>query len=554
MAWPRHATPPETEAAARGGAVEPQVAEVAAGGALVDPKSSFWGDTAFLWALTLFCLLLYFATASAHEFYIDDVYLIQTTKHSPTGSADLFPLPIWLLWLSTEVLGWTPFAVRLFPAIAGSANILAAGLLARELGGGRFAVSLTGLGVFVAPFFLFVRSSAMDWTYESLLWSLSALLIVRILRTGDRRLWWLVGMVWGAGMLNKPTVLLFMWAVGFGLLLTQARVELLKRGYWLALAVAIAVFSPAVLWQTVHGWPFLRMMAAMRSDEFAESGFWLAYFSRSKMLLAQPAYLGPLNFVLACAGLFHSLVPGKESPCRAVLWAAAAAGLAFVATSGFTFYMNPIYSILLAFGCVAAARIAAGRRAHWMRPTLAAGLMVQGLVLAPLCLPLLPQDSLGAYSRIVGRGMLAPLSSTASILEDSEKSVAGANTFAYRSWAAKFYLACRMLPASERGNCCIILGYAPVAAATEFYGAQYHLPEILSPHLNYSIWGPPEEGTNPVIAAFFTRKELEGWFGRVENANNSCDIYICRFPKRTYKEIWQEMCSKDSSFRWRAEG
>ncbi len=549
MIWSGFLNGGKTKAAARGCAIQSPGPELDADPAAADPKSSFWRDTLFLWAMALFSLFLHFATASRYDLFIDEIYVLAASKHALVGSIDVFPLSFWLDKLSLAVLGSSLFALRFLPAVAGAANILVAGLLARELGGRRFAVSVAGLSVLVAPLLMFAAGSADLWAYEGILWSLSALLVVRILRTGNGRLWWLVGIVWGLGLLNKPTVLLFMLGVGLGLLLTRARGELLRKGYWLALVVALVVFSPALIWQTVHGWPFLGAMAAMRGDEFSDSVFWIGYFSRSKMLLAQPAFLGPLTFVLAVLGVFHAIVSGKEDPHRSVLWACVAVVLAFVATSGFTYYMNPMYSILLAFGSAVAARITERRNMRWMRPALVFGLVAQGLVVAPLCVSVLPKESLGTYSRYVCRGILAPLSSTATILQglDSNK--------VWAPWLNRAYAA---LPASEQKSCCIIVGYAPFAAAAEFYGTQYHFPEIFSPHLNYMFWGPPAEGTEPVIALFFNRKELEGWFGRVEYVGNpgdnpNCPVYLCRLPKCTYRAMWKNMCEKDSSFRWRVD-
>jgi len=174
---------------------------------------------------------------------------------------------------------------------------------------------------------------------------------------------------------------------------------------------------------------------------------------------------------------------------------------------------------------------------------------VQGLVTIPLCVPVLPQGVLAGYSHLVCRGILAPLSSAASIVQ-------GTDTVFYRVWAAKLHRAFSTLAPGEREKCCIIVGYAPFASGAEFYSDQYqyHLPKVFSPHLNYSNWGPPDEGTGPVIATFFNRNELEGWFGRVEQAGVVDEgIYICRFPKYTYRKIWQEMCNKDTAFRWKVE-
>ncbi len=517
-------------------------ARSAAVGGATGPKYEFWRDTSFLWVLALFSLLLHLATASGYDFFEDELYVLASAKHSLTCCAEIFTLQLWITWLSAAVLGTSRLAVRFLPAVAGSANIIVAGLFARELGGRRFAVCLTGLGVFTAPLLLFAAAMAGTFSYECLLWTCSGLLVVRTLRTGNGRLWWLVGLAWGVAFLAKPPAVLFMLALGLGLLLSPNRGELLRKGYWSALAVALLLSYPILAWQALHGWPILAL--ATRVDEYAEAGFWMAYYSRSKMVLAQPAFIGPLNFALAGLGVFFGLGCGRKTKHWPVLWACIFAGLAFVVTSGHPTYMNPVYSMLIAFGCLAAARLTTGTGTRWLRPVLVSGLMLQGMVIIPLCVPVLPQHILENYSRLVCRGILAPLSSTVTILGGGGES---------KAWAAKLHRICGALPPQERDNCRIILGYAPTAAVAELGGAHYPLPKVYSPHLNYAFWGPPDESTGTVIAAYFGRKELEGWFGRVEYADRIEDvcIYVCRFPKCGYEKVWREMCDKDWSYRWR---
>ncbi len=515
-----------------------------------DPGS--FRHMAFLWASAIVYLLLHLATASRSEFYIDEMSSsIVLPRHTPMGYVDgsAFPLSIWLEWPPMLLLGCTRFALRLTPAIAGSINILVAGLLARELGGKRFAISLTGLSVLVTPFLLFTASTANSFSFESLPWCFSAFLIMRILRTGNQRLWWLVGMAWGAGLMNKPTMVLFLMSVGLGLLLTQARIELFRKGYWISLLVAAVCFSPALIWQAVHGWPVLHFGNDLYSDEWADSGFWLAYFSRTKMLLAQPALLGPLNVVLVAIGVSCGIVFVKETAQRTLLWAVLAADFAFIVTSGRIYYPFPTYSILLPFGCIAVARLTAGKHLRWIRHVLVVGLLAQGLLVAPLCVPVLSRGSLDRYSPCICRGVLTPLSGMVEVLQSTDK---------YEVAARKFSEIHAGLPENDKKGCCIIIGWAEMAAGIEFYSDKYHLPHIFSPHRNFAFWGSPGESTGSVLAAWFNRKELEDWFRSVEyvgrfEGERTPGIFLCKSPKHTYTRIWREMCEKDWAFRWKVE-
>jgi dolichyl-phosphate-mannose--protein O-mannosyl transferase len=49
------------------------------------------------------------------------------------------------------LLGDSLFAIRLLPALAGAGLVVLTAMIARELGGGRFAQALAGLAVIVTP-------------------------------------------------------------------------------------------------------------------------------------------------------------------------------------------------------------------------------------------------------------------------------------------------------------------------------------------------------------------------------------------------------------------
>ena len=88
-------------------------------------------------------------------------------------------------------------------------QILLTGLIARELGGGRFAQFLSALCVLVAPGLLGVDHFFSMNSFEPLFWMGCAWLLIRIVRTGDARLWLWFGVVAGLGLENKYSMGLF---------------------------------------------------------------------------------------------------------------------------------------------------------------------------------------------------------------------------------------------------------------------------------------------------------------------------------------------------------
>ena len=97
---------------------------------------------------------LYFNAFCYYGYLRDELYFIDCGKHLDWGYVDIGPLTIWLGRLSRALMGDSVFALRFFPAIAGAMTIVDVGLMARELGGGRFAQGLAALAALVAPVWL----------------------------------------------------------------------------------------------------------------------------------------------------------------------------------------------------------------------------------------------------------------------------------------------------------------------------------------------------------------------------------------------------------------
>ena len=165
-------------------------------------------------------LALHLAAAGVYGLFIDELYFLACGEHLAWGYVDMPPLTAAQAWLARGLFGDSMLAIRLFPALAGAGLVLLAGALARELGGKRFAQGLAALAVATAPGYLLASSYLSMNSIEPLLWMGCALVLLRIIRTGDTRLWLAFGLLAGIGLENKDTMLLFGFALVAGLLLT----------------------------------------------------------------------------------------------------------------------------------------------------------------------------------------------------------------------------------------------------------------------------------------------------------------------------------------------
>ncbi|MBZ5609516.1 MAG: glycosyltransferase family 39 protein [Acidobacteriia bacterium] len=176
------------------------------------------------------------------------------------------PLIAVITKITRVLLGDSLAAIRLPSALAGAGLVLLTGFVARELGGRRFAQGFAALGVLLAPAFLGLDSLLTMNAFEPLFWMGCAYVLIRMINSGERRLWLWFGVLAGVGLENKHSMLIFGFAVLAGLLLTERRKLLRGPWLWVAGAVAFLIFAPNLLWNIQHHFPFLELQANIRAS------------------------------------------------------------------------------------------------------------------------------------------------------------------------------------------------------------------------------------------------------------------------------------------------
>ena len=85
------------------------------------------------------------------------------------------------------------------------------------------------------------------------------LVVLRILRTGDQRLWLLVGLLVGVSLYAKHTILFLVIALLVGFVVNRQWKVLRSPYLWIGAGIAVLLWVPNLLWQADHGWPTLAM-------------------------------------------------------------------------------------------------------------------------------------------------------------------------------------------------------------------------------------------------------------------------------------------------------
>src|SRR5690349_15590830 len=176
-------------------------------------------------------LLHAFTSMQRYGYFRDELYYLDMARHLDWGYVDIAPL-IAVYAKVALLMGGSLWALRIIPALAGTALVALTMLLARELGGNRYAQFLAGLCILLNPSELVMSNLLTMNVFEPLYWMGCILVIIRIIRTGNSRLWLWFGLLAGLGLENKHSTLFFGFAVTVPLLLTPLRREFAKPWIW----------------------------------------------------------------------------------------------------------------------------------------------------------------------------------------------------------------------------------------------------------------------------------------------------------------------------------
>ncbi len=208
-------------------------------------------------------------------------------RHPALGYFDHPALVGWMTWLSTALFGSTTLGVRLLPIAGGTLGAWLTFLAARKLydeNTGRLAALLVAL----VPMTFMNSTQATPDAPLILFWSATLWALAHAL-SGGTRWWYAAGAFLGAAMLSKYNgVFLAVGTAGFAAFSPEHRGWLKRKEPYLAVLVALALFSPTLLWNAQNGW---RSFAYQGVDRFAEHAFkakYLVEFPGTQLALVTP--------------------------------------------------------------------------------------------------------------------------------------------------------------------------------------------------------------------------------------------------------------------------
>ena len=487
-------------------------------------------------------LALHLYAGRHYGYFVDELYYLACAQHLAWGYVDQPPLIAAIARIVRVLLGDSLPAIHLLPALAGAAKVLLTGLIARELGGGRFAQGFAALCVLLAPGFLAIDNWLSMNPFEPLFWMGCAFVLIRMIRTGNTRLWLWFGLLAGIGLENKHSMLIFGFGLVAGLLLTAERRLLRGPWFWMGGALALLIFLPNLLWNVQHHFPFLELQENIRQSRRNVDLSLLAFWGEEALAML------PLSLPIWLAGLWYFFFHREGKPFRALGWGWLIAAVLILALNPRVYYLFPAFPLVLASGSVMWERWSANWRQRWIRPVYIAFMILMGAAIAPSAVPLLPAETYIRYAAAthlqqprIETHKLGPLPQLF------------ADQFGWEELAATVAKAYNALPPDVRVKTAIFGQNYGQAGAIDLFGPRYGLPKAISGHQSYWLWGPRGYTGESIIVMDDRRENLERMYKVVETVGRAehpyampyehFDIFYCRDPKgvQTLADVWPKL-------------
>jgi 4-amino-4-deoxy-L-arabinose transferase-like glycosyltransferase len=488
-------------------------------------------DTVLLLLIAAGFLILHVAAGGRYGFQRDELATLEDARHLAAGYVAYPPITPFFGRISLDLFGTSLRGFRFFAALAQAVIAVLGGLMARELGGKRFAQVVAALAVAISPVSLGSGALMQYVAFDYLFWVLTAYLLIRLLRTENPRLWVPIGAAIGLGMMSKYSMLFFVASILVSMLLTESRRYLLSRWLWIGVAVSLLIFLPNLIWQVNHNFISLDFLHHIHARDIR--------IGRTKHFL--PEQLGiPANIFtipLWVAGLFFYFRAAQGKRFRMMGWTFVVILLIFLVAQGRSYYMAPAYPMLLAAGAVLEERwlhSLSDLPGRVLRVATFAILVTGGVMAAAITLPLAPVNS--HWWQVANN-----------IDSDFREEIGWPELVAE---VADIY---NSLPPAERKNTGILAANYGEAGAINLYGSAYGLPRAISGINSFWAYGyptpPPETLIVVGLGEEYRNKDFKSCevAGRVTNPygiqNEEAEhpeIYLCREMRQSWPVFWKD--------------
>jgi len=486
-------------------------------------------------ALCIFNVVIHLSAIFFMEFHRDELLYFSLSNHLDLGYPSVPPMISWLAWVAKTLFGFSPFAVKVFPAILSGFFVYLTSLIAKELGGKFYAQVLTAIALMCTPLALRAFILFQPVPFDIFFWTLTLYLILKYVNHKQDRSLLLLGLTLGLALLNKYLILFLLIGIVPTIAISRHREVFTKRSFYLALGITILIVSPNVVWQVINDFPVLTHMAQLEERQ-------LQNVSKIEFLSGQALmFLG--SIIVAIVGLIYLLWQEKY---RFFAISSIVVLLILMFMNAKAYYAAGLYPFLIAAGGVAIENQA---KNLILRSAIVIGIVLIILPVSPLGIPFMQPERMAKYlDRLETWGI-----PTNRIHEDREKHPLPQDYADMLGWYDIAESARLAYDKVENKETIAIYGenYG-IAGAVSLINASHGMPEVLSFSDAFGYW-IPEKFEPDVEALIYINDEMGNRvkalfddiqvIGRVDDPLSrqlGVTTYLCQKPNRSFNEFWQE--------------
>jgi 4-amino-4-deoxy-L-arabinose transferase-like glycosyltransferase len=332
--------------------------------------------TAILAALTLVRLIgLHYSVV---DLYYDEAQYWAWSRELAFGYFSKPPLLAWIIAAAESICGSSEACVRAPAPILYFGTSLLVYAIARVLYDSQVAF-YSALSLALATGCVF--SARIISTDVPLLffWALALLAYVKLVAGADARWGIVLGAALGLGLMAKYAMIYFVLGVALASLMdAEARALLRRRALWIALAVALLVILPNIIWNIENGLATFRHTG----DNIHGSGIELNPLKGLEFIAAQFLVFGPITFAVLLFVIFR-MGTAEISRADRLMLAFAIPPLALVSSLGFVTraLANWAAPAFISAAVVTVAILLRRGAFKWLAASLCIGVLAQGLLL-----------------------------------------------------------------------------------------------------------------------------------------------------------------------------
>jgi hypothetical protein len=435
-------------------------------------------------------IILNLFALSHFGFQRDELLHLALGDHLAWGYKEVPPFIAILGRITTDVLGSSVFATRIFSTIAAGLIIWFTGLITVELGGRKFAITLACLTLICSPAFLASDYLFQPVVFDQLWWVLTAYLSVKYINTSSVKYLYFIGIVVGVGLLTKYSMAFFALAMIIGLLFTKQRRLLSNKHFWFAILIAFVIFLPTLLWEYSHHFPFIHHMNELRQNQLQ--------FVKPTDFIVEQLLVNGVAVVIWLTGFFFLLFAFKLRKYQFLAFTYILVFLFLLEMNGKAYYLFGAYPMLFAAGAYGFER--------WLKNialrTIALLVFtLPSLLILPLVLPVFSLDTtLTRFESVNSKYPLLRFISSWGDQKVHRTSQDYADMFGWDEMTRKVDSVYKTLTPEQQKHTMIFADNYGEAGAIHHYGRQYGLPDAFSLGSSFALWSPQSiVGTDYII-------------------------------------------------------